>query len=528
MDFDLTNLTNYTASALVDGVHKLPHLDFKLEAVPADFSIEQRPYLASLAVCGIFWVALSLIGMLIICCSGYKGSNYVRIGPPRLKCTTVTLVLLGIFGSGALALGVFSRFLIQDGFEDIQQHWNESRTDIVNFFDTIASTDDNLNTVNMQLTRARNELPTNVYNEIKSQISSVEDELSDVLQYRNTLNSSMIPENILSYSYIDYVDSGFIALAGLMMLTIHLVVISRWCCKRKTCGSCCCSASATIVFFLGMVMTGMFFAISVGLSDFCANATVATTTLLTEMECSDDVVTTAGFYINCPPDGTMVYLTEVEQSLQYIQNGIVTIQQLNNPSNEIVRLERDLVTLNTTTSGLYTEMMCGEIHSQYVGTVEGVCTNVFYGIWSIFCAMGVSSLMLAISVCLFQKVRKAQKTEQMGVEDWELVQPREYRLSENIAALRRRQPVYEDTAYEETRPTAPLLLPSEQTTHTHRTVEQLTASMTVPWGSMQNTASTPTQAYRSHTRNPFVVQSGSEEQDDAGAPPAYYPSLPSF
>jgi len=517
------NYSRYIPSELVMAAHELPHLNFKFESVAAIFSIKNDSYLQSLGMCAVQWVFFGLLAMVFISFSGCQKSNYIRIGPPRLLYTTTIMILMGVVAVVALALSVYARFLISDGVDGVQQHWNQSRDDVFDFFQTVSDTSGALTTVQTQLYDTRSEMPASVYNELYDKISTVAVKLEDVLQYSDIVNSSAIPTNLVTYSNIDTIDAAFLGFVGIIMLTIHLVIAARWCCKEKQQkgGACCCYTAAIIVFFLCAIVTGVFYAATVGLGDFCSNATESTTSLMQELDCDDNVVTTAGFYIHCPENGTMIYLTEVDESLGYIEEGIDAIDGMSTPSANVTLLRKDLIHLNSTTERLYDHMMCGEIHSQYVGTLSQVCNNVFFGISATFVALGSLAMVLAISVCLFCSVRRAYKTEELDTGDWEMVQPREYRLTQTLRARRARSVVYEDTPCVDVEPTAPLILPPNQ----YRMVEEMcgsTNSQHVPWQSI----TPPTPAQRYHINSNFtqgdepLVQIGLDGQHNV-PPPAY-------
>lgn len=159
-----------------------------------------------------------------------------------------------------------------------------------------------------------------------------------------------------------------------------------------------------IVAFLSMALVGVYFAVSVGMADFCSDPNAAVTGIISPgsdsvNDCVEpsDTACIASYYINCPEGAASPFAADAIAASTAIQQGIEDVQTLEDETGQNLESVREEMSgLQSTMQELAEGVECAGLHNSYISGVTAVCNSCLSGI---IIMMGISAAVAIAFSC---------------------------------------------------------------------------------------------------------------------------------
>jgi len=185
-------------------------------------------------------------------------------------------------------------------------------------------------------------------------------------------------------------------------LGIYVVLLSLACLIFLTAffhGACLRKAIkgvTPIIAFLSMVLVGAYFAVSVGMADFCTDPNTAVAGIISPGDDSvsqcvepDDTACVASYYINCPFGEASPFTADAIAAESALQQGLTELRALEEEAGEdFESIALQLGGLSATVQQLAEGVECTALHASYVSGITSVCNSCLSGI---VIMMGISA-----------------------------------------------------------------------------------------------------------------------------------------
>eukprot|EP00038_Savillea_parva_P017979 m.22068 g.22068 ORF g.22068 m.22068 type:complete len:557 (-) comp3952_c0_seq2:184-1854(-) len=395
----------YTPSPLARLIHQTPRITFHFNAASAVFDPESRNYeegLASIAIVFLtFGIFLFLLMTYTVCCSGEVGDEAKTVYRPatasamrrRRTClqTCSTLVIAGCLG---LVLSVFM-------FELAVQSMESDAEEAANRFDDVGSTGSHLSGLLNTTGELTGELDTS--NSTQAQeaqqalmagcadattaVQQLMDEHANVAFNMSTATS--VVDDVLPY--VMYSAGGVAALVAAPAAVMLLGACSR--------GAAALQAAAVVyvlLLFITVLLSGVAFAASVGLSDFCVDPNGYITTILVKDNAPD-----ATFYLNCTsasPTPFDAYIAQANEALNQSTVALTELESLLPASDTLANISHDLTAVAADVHALENDVACQGFNGNYHAVVAAVCYRGLNAVFSTAALQFLTALSIMATV----------------------------------------------------------------------------------------------------------------------------------
>lgn len=394
---------NYSSSALVSGLHGLPHYDLSFRKVSNEFRYEDADYQQSLIQFAVPWILAAVLAMVGLKCASKTKAKaaYARIDDDEsdpskkwstyLRVAAVLIILMApvqYYANEEITVGL-GRF--GDRLRATQQIYDD-------LIDSAKATNSSIGDVAVEVENT--DFQGQDVTALTASLKRASTEIEKVVGFESALEVGQYADDIIEYDRARWeIMLGF---AAVLFGAAVLAYLGR---KSGQKTACCLDA---VIAFVGLVVTGAYMAMAVGFADFCSDPNLAIVDLVGD---SGALAEAAAFYVNCNPGTSSPFLGNIGDTLGFLNATIVDVKGFGEQGVNVSTILDGLDAVNASTATLLEAASCEALHNEYVGSIQAICGPTLEGFLAVLVAVAVSSLAIVLACIALVKLKQYSNQE---------------------------------------------------------------------------------------------------------------------
>ncbi|KAH3861581.1 protein tweety homolog 1-A-like isoform X2 [Dreissena polymorpha] len=443
------NQPYYRVEQIARFLHDFPHIDFKFESVNSSFDLQRNDYKESIIFLAAIPVAFCvLVFLLTFACLCFHCCCKDR--PTKRHKTTCTRCVLGLFiilAIGSIAVGFFGN---EEGNKGVQstidaiQNTNDTLSGSLDTLKALDGIADNITSIWVDALKQviNDHLKTNVtvqnevlklVEDIRSHSSQVRGDLQDIQNKVNKINLDPILEKTGQAENYRWIGTISMLCWEMLVLVVYIIASLK---KSKYCiiwGL----APGVMSLLLAWASTGVYLGGSVAVSDFCMNPDAFIISQL-EQKVSPAVIQS---YVQCKNQtDPQTFSQALRDALMYVQKANETLDDILSKTAKyniskyleapVRALREGLREANANVISLSNTVYCGQIHTNYVKALHGICNRALVGMSLVLLVLPILGLSLMFVQCLAPRIwlllSRQKEIKEVDVRDPFLPRPPNY------------------------------------------------------------------------------------------------------
>ncbi|XP_053393580.1 protein tweety homolog 1-A-like isoform X2 [Mercenaria mercenaria] len=409
---------DYKVDWVANFLHKFPHIDFEFGETNSTFAPDSGDYregiifLAALpVVCCVVFLLLTSCCLCVHCCCRQRPNKKTST-----TCVRFITALFIIFAIGCVAVGYFGN---EEGNKGIQstvdaiQDTNDTLSGSLATLTTLDSLTSSITQAGVEALKLvfskhlknvtlRNDV-LKLADEIKNKSHHVKGDIDYIKTDVGKISLDQLLDVTQDAEFYRWIGTIVLLSWQVVVLLIYIIAILKkskyWIVWGITLG--------LFSLFLVWVAMGVYLGGTVAISDFCVDPNSYVMSTL-QPKVSPDVIES---YVECKNnnfskalDDARDYVTKANETLNIAINKTLPYNISQYMAGPVKAIREDLTYAQGNISSLGNSVYCGQIHSNYIKALKGLCNRSLVGMSLILLILPIFGLSLVFIQCLAPRV----------------------------------------------------------------------------------------------------------------------------